>query len=109
MRENAQRQRVKLVANTHGSLHEDARRIAADSEPEGEGEEGEEDMHAVVPLQPGSLPTSLQVEEGSQSSDEILEAQLAEQDQGVGTLSHHLRAASELLQSHLRELMLLNS
>ena len=96
MRENAQRQRVKLVANTHGSLHEDARRIAADSEPEGEGEEGEEDMHTAVPLQPGSLPTSLQVEEGSQSSDEILEAQLAEQDQGVGTLSH-LRATSELL------------
>ena len=78
MKENSQRQRLKLVANTHGSLHEDARRR------EGQTEEKEEDeVHPVgMPLQSGSLMTSSHVDEGSLSSDELLEPQLTDQDQG---------------------------
>lgn len=86
LRENSHRQRIKLVANTHGTLHEDARRTAAEPGGEEEGEEGGErekdDVHTVVPLQSGSSMASPQVDEGSLSSDELLESQLAEQDQG---------------------------
>ena len=82
LRENSQRQRVKLVANTHGSLHEDARRTAG--EPEEGGGVGEEGVHPMgVPLQSGSPVMSSQVEVGSLSSDELLESQLNEQEQGM--------------------------
>ena len=81
LRENSHRQRVKLVANTHGNLHEDAHRNVEDTGEEGEEEEGVVDeIHAVgVPIRTAS-PTP--VEEGSLSSDEVLDSQLTEQDQG---------------------------
>ena len=85
LRENSQRQRLKLVANTHGNLHEDAQRtVGEEREGDGEGEGGVvDDMHAMgVPIRTGSPMMSSQVEEGGLSSDEILESHLTEPDQG---------------------------
>ena len=82
LREDAQRQRLKLLANTHGSLHEDATRTVEEQEGEEEEWAGEEGgvPAAVVAPQPASSPS--QGEEGSLNSEEIIEAQLTEQSQG---------------------------
>ena len=82
LREDSQRQRLKLVANTHGSLHEDARRTMPADE---EGEGGEDELDPVgMPLQSGPLTSSSQPDEGSLSSDELLETQVsAEQEQST--------------------------
>ena len=93
LRENAARQRLKMVANTHGTLHEDAIRYTeprrAEEQGEGEGEgKGEEGVVAALlslPETSSSLPL-VSGREGSVSSDEAMEAQLAEQDTGQGPL-----------------------
>ena len=82
LREDSQRQRLKLVANTHGTLHEDARRtMPAEEVDEGEGGINEGLDHVGMPLQSGPLTSSSQADEGSLGSDELLETQVTEQEQ----------------------------
>ena len=82
LREDSLRQRLKLVANTHGSLHDDARRTTLEEE-EGEGGEEEEPGPVGMPLQSGTLTMSSQADEGSLGSDELLETQITEQEQST--------------------------
>ena len=84
-----------MVANTHGTLHEDAiryiepRRAEEEGEGEGEGGRGEEGEEGVVAplLSPPEAGASLPLVGGdveSESSEEAVEAQLAKQDTGQG-------------------------
>ena len=68
------------MANTHGTIHEDARRTTSAREGEEEGD----DVPVGIPLQSGPLITSVQSDEGSLSSDDLVDTQLVnDQEQGL--------------------------
>ena len=83
LREDSQRQRIKLIANTHGGRHDDARRTATD-DPTKEGELDEMDPVDIT-LQSESLlmTSSTQVEIESITSEELLDTQLTDHEHGM--------------------------
>ena len=86
LRENASRQRVKLLPNPHGSQHEEAVRRAQPDLEETEEEEGEGVVGVVAPptqdlMVGGEEEDSIVSEELSES---VIAVELAaEQDQGI--------------------------